>query len=129
MRQRNDRGFLRGRGFFLFLGYFFSIVPALAATVSFFPIYAAEGAGEKSLSLFSVLLVVIACIPLLRLLRRAFRSPAAWQVYLLLFLLFYITGRIAREMMCISLVGCVGAGIGALFLWLAGRGGEERDDT
>ncbi len=101
------------------LGYLFSTVPALLAVAAYFPVLRERGEGETALSLGAVLLLAIALLPLRRGMGAFFRSPSAWKIWLALFLFFYLTGRIAAEMIAISTVGLLGSLVGLIFFRMA----------
>ena len=101
------------------LGYLFSTIPAAAAVVAYFPVLRERGEGEAALSLGAVLLLVIAVLPLWRAAKAFFRSPSAWKIWLALLLFFFLTGRIAAQMVVISTVGLLGSAVGMLFFYLA----------
>ena len=101
-------------------GIIISILPPLVAILSYFPVWVAEG-GETVLSGFTALLIILAAMPLYRLLRRALASPSVWCMWLVAFILFLLLSRIADEMTVISLVGLISNLMGALLFRLAKR--------
>lgn len=90
-----------------------SVVPTGVAVLSYFPIWVAEG-GESVLSGFTALLLILTAIPLYRVIRGLLRSPSAWVMWLVCFILFLTLSRIADEMTVISFVGLVSNVLGAL---------------
>jgi hypothetical protein len=103
-----------------------SVAPPLLATLSYFPLWK-ERSALALLSGWSLLLVILAASPILRLIRERLRSPSAWFVWLLLFLLFSCLSAIAAEMKVISLIGFISNLIGAYLFKLADKPcGEEK---
>lgn len=98
------------------IGLIFFIVPPIVATCNYFPLISGE--PKKQISFAGVFLIVIACIPLWKFIKRILRSPSALKVWIILFLLFLVGEAISREIKCIALVGIIGSLIGDLFfLW------------
>lgn len=97
-----------------------STVPVIVAVISYFPLWKKEGAVTM-LSGFTLLLLLLALVPLIKTVKRLLSSPTATTMWLVLFLLFFALSRIADEMVVISFVGYVG-NLSASFLWrLSGR--------
>ena len=74
------------------------------------------------LPLFSgmtLLLLSFAALPLYNALKAFLRSPAAYTVWLIAFVLFLLLSRIADEMVVISFTGFVGNALGAICYRLA----------
>ena len=116
------------RRLFRLLGWAVSTLPALIATLHWFPLLVSRGEGTKTVSLLSCLLVAVALVPLGRVLKTFFRTLTAWKIYLFLFLFFTLTGSIAYEMRCIALVGLVSAVPGGV-LFALGRGKGDGNGT
>lgn len=110
------------------LGYLFSVLPPVLATLERFPIWAREG-GRATLSGLALLLLLVAAIPLRRGLRAALsrlaRSPSAYGIWAVIWLAAAWFGRIAAAIAEIALIGTLSSLVGALFFRLAGR----RDDA
>ena len=109
---------------FTTLGVIFSVVPAVIAVLSYFPAWCREG-GEYVLSGFTTLLLLLAMIPLYKLLRKVLKSPSAWLMWLVAFVAFYLVSNIAEEMVVITFVGFVSNVVGAIFFRIAKVGGVE----
>lgn len=101
------------------IGYLFSTVPAMLAVVAYFPVLHERGEGETAVSLGAILLLTVALLPLWRGIGAFFRSPSAFKIWLALFLVFYLTGRIAYEMVAVSTVGLLGSLVGLVFFRMA----------
>lgn len=101
----------------LTLGVCFSVFPPAVCTLLYFPIFK-ESSPEKLLSLGTLLLLIIAFLPLTRILHARLKSPSATLIWLAIFLLFYTLSKISDEMIVISFFGFVGNFIGSLFFRL-----------
>lgn len=102
-----------------------SVLPPLAAIISYFPLWSERG-GEAVLSGFTALLLLLAAAPVYKLLHRIFASPSVWLSWLLIFLLFLALSRVADEMVVVSFVGFISNAVGALLFKLARKG--ERNE-
>ena len=101
------------------VGMLFCIVPVTAAILSYFPIWIGTG-GVKVLSGFTLILCVIAHVPLIKAAKNLFKSPASYTVWLFIFVAFLILSSIAEEMTVISFVGFLGNLVGAVMFKLEG---------
>ena len=104
-------------------GLLLSVLPPVAATLCYFPLWRTQGDG-KILSGTAILLLTLAAVPLFRVLKRWLASPSAPLLWGIGFLLFLMLSRIAEEMTVISFFGWMGNLAGALFFRLA-RCGEK----
>ena len=95
--------------------------PPIIATISFFPMWKSRGGGAL-LSGFTVLLLLASAYPLLKVLKRALRSPSVFTLWLIIFLVFALVRSIAHEMTVISFVGLTSNLIGACLFKLSDRG-------
>lgn len=102
------------------IGLLFCVLPPSLATICYFPIWSEKGSGY-TLAGGGILLVILACIPIYRYFKQLLRSPASYVIWLVLFLIFAVTARIAEEMTVIAFFGFVGNLIGALCFYLARR--------
>ena len=102
----------------------FCIIPVTVSILCYFPVWRAEG-GEVLLSGVAVLLLAVAALPIYKLISAHLRSPAAYTVWLIAFILFSLLSRIADEMAVISFTGLVGNVIGAVIYKLANGGKNE----
>ena len=109
------------------LGYLFCLAPPILAILERFPILSREGSGPL-LSGLALLLLLIAMIPLKRgltaLLHRFLKSPSAFTVWGVIWIIFEIFGRIAATIADIALIATLSSLIGAVFFRLA-RGSEN----
>ena len=108
---------------FKLLGLIFSTAPVIFAILSYFPVWRREGSVEM-LSGFTVLLLFISIVPIVKLIKRFFSSPSATSVWFLIFVLFFIASKIADQMVVVSLTGFLGNLIGAFFWRIGGCDGK-----
>ena len=117
----------RKRFLFLLLGWAVSTLPALFATLRWFPLFLTRGEGGRAISLLSCLLIVVALVPLRRAFSTFFRTLTAWEVYLFLFVFVTVTGSITYEMRCVAAVGLISSVPGAILFSLGRGSGDKRD--
>ena len=98
---------------FFALGAVVSVVPVALATVSYFPLWIHLGA-DATLSGISFILLAVSAIPLFKMIKAFLKSPAAWGIWLLIFILFFMLSKIANELTVISFIGFISNAIGAL---------------
>ena len=103
------------------IGLIFCTVPPVAATLLYFPIWQERGAAD-SLCGFTLLLILLSLLPLIKTLRRIFRSPSSHTLWFIAFLVFFLLSKIADEVTVISFAGFIGNLIGAALFYLAKRG-------
>ena len=101
-------------------GVVLSVVPVAVSIILYFPLWLERGDGSV-ISGFTVLLLALSAIPLLRLTHRVLSSPSAWVMWLFMLFIFLAMSKIADEMIVISLLGCVGGALGAILFNLAKR--------
>ena len=107
-----------------FLGIFLCTVPPIICTLSYFPLWVD---ADRSLCGAVLILLLIAALPLYKLLKEKLKSPASYTVWLLLFILFFTLSKIAAEMTVISFAGFVGNVLGALCMAGARKLGGKED--
>ena len=90
-------------------------VPVIFATLTYFPLWKQKGTLTM-LSGFTLLLLLLAIVPAIKLLRRIFSSPSATNMWFILFIVFFLLSKIADEMTVISLVGYL-SNLSASFIW------------
>ena len=100
------------------------VVPVTVSILCYFPVWRAEG-GEVLLSGVTMLLLALASLPLYKLLAHKLRSPAAYTVWLIAFLIFLALSKIADEMVVISFTGFIGNALGAIVYRLAEGGRKD----
>ena len=95
------------------LGLMLCIAPPLICTLSYFPLWYHVSA-DKALAGGAVLILILCALPLFKLVRRVFDSPASYMIWLALFILFSLLSKIAHEMTVIAFVGFVSNLVGAI---------------
>ncbi len=116
------------RALFVSLGLIFSVAPPLSAILLYFPIWTDRGGGAV-LSGFTLLLLLLAFTPLFKMAKSMLRSPSAYAMWFIVFLLFFMLSKIADEMTVISFVGFIGNLIGSFFFKAANRKENKEKDT
>ena len=112
---------------FFILGIVLSVVPVLSAIASYFPVWCKAGDGS-AVSGGVLILLLLAAVPIFKLVKKYLASPAAYILWLVLFLIFFMLSKIADEMTVISFVGFIGNLLGAVAFKLARRCGTEKDE-
>ena len=107
------------------IGLVLCVIPVSVAVLSYFPAWRAAG-GEVLLSGATLLLLCMAAVPLYKLISAKLHSPAAYTLWLIAFILFFLLSNIAEEMVVISFTGFVGNLLGAIAFRLAGDKTDER---
>ena len=113
----------KGRGIaFLFslLGLAVSTVPVGAVILSYFPIWAGRG-GVTFLSGLTLLLLLLAIVPIFKLIRKHLESPSAPVMWFIAFIAFFSLSKISDEVTVISFVGFTSNLLGALFFKLSDK--------
>ena len=108
------------------LGVAISTIPVALAILLYFPVWRERGIAA-ALSGFTLLLLVLAAIPLFNLIKKALQSPSAPMMWLIIFIAFLTLSSIADEMTVVAFVGFVSNVIGAVFFRMAHGGRDERD--
>lgn len=84
----------------------------LVATVTQFPIWVDRSAGATMSGLF-VFFALLSAIPFFKQIKAYFKSPSAWVMWTVIFVVFVVLRSIIDEMLIICAVGMVGNMIGA----------------
>ena len=105
------------------IGLVLCVIPVTVSILCYFPAWRAEG-GEVLLSGTTLLLLCMAAVPLYKLISEKLRSPAAYTLWLIAFILFFLLSNIAEEMVVISFTGFIGNLLGAIAFKLAGGKNE-----
>lgn len=123
--QRNKDKKSGGSRALRLIGFLFSVLPPALAALSYFPLWRSEG-SHSSLSGICALLLCLSAVPICKYLARKLASPAAYMLWLIIFLVFFFLSRVADEMTVIAFTGFVGNLIGALCFKLSeGKRNEE----
>ena len=104
--------------FLRLLGFTICILPVAIATLSYFPAWRERGSGAL-LSGFTVFLLIICIYPIIKALKRLFKSPSVFMIWLFLFVIFMLIDSIAHEMTVISFVGAVSNFFGGILFNIA----------
>ena len=113
------------RNFLRFLSLVLCTIPPVAVTLHYFPIWYRENQFEVVIPTVAILCFCFCAIPLLRWLRGKIKTPAAWMVWTLMFVVLFLLEKVIDEVIIISGVGAVGNVLGAL-LWKISSKGEGR---
>ncbi len=108
---------------FTVIGAFLSAAVPIAVTLSYFPLW--RESGEAAISGISLLLLLIAAVPIFRIIKKILATPSAPVIWLLVFIAFLLFSRIANEVTVISFFGFISNAVGAIFFKLAAR--EEKN--
>ena len=100
------------------LGFAFSILPPLAATIDQFPLMTSAG----KLSVLALVALLLSCVPFIKHLKKLLSSPSAWMMWGVVFVLCVLMRAIVDEFYVISMLGLIGSLIGAGCFYLAKRG-------
>ena len=95
-------------------------VPVISTIILYFPIWRDRSAAA-ALSGFTLLLILMALAPMFSTVKSILRSPAAYTMWFISFIAFFLLSKIADEMTVISFVGFVSNLVGAFFLKAAKR--------
>jgi energy-converting hydrogenase Eha subunit A len=101
------------------------VLPPAVCTLQYFPIWAAQG-GEVIVSGISVVMLLLCCVPFHKQIRAYFKSPAAWTMWLAVFVICALFENIIHSVVTIAFVGFVGNAIGALLFKWRDRYKEEK---
>ena len=107
------------------IGLCVSIIPPIAATLSYFPIWAARECGA-ALSGAVLLLLLICIVPLLKHIRRLLKAPSAIGLWLAVFLIFFALSKIADEVTVISFVGLISNLLGSGIMHFCNRRSADK---
>ena len=106
-------------------GLALATIPPILAIITYFPLWR-ERSTASLLSGGTLLLVMIASVPLYKVLKEHLSSPSAPTVWVLIFISFYTVRSIVDEMVVISFVGLVSNLIASLFFKAAKK--RKADD-
>lgn len=115
------------RKFLNLLGILFCTVPPISATLLYFPLWRARS-GIAAISGFTLLLILLSLMPLIKVIKYIFRSPSVHVMWFFAFILFLLLSKIADEVTVIAFTGFVGNLIGAMLFSLAKKGEKYTDE-
>lgn len=113
------------RAAFNLIGLAVSTIPTAVCILLYFPIWRERGI-VATLSGFTLLMLVLAAVPLFNVIRRALKSPSAPLMWFMIFITFLALSSIADEITVVAFVGFVSNLIGAIFFRVAEGAGHER---
>ena len=102
------------------VGLILSVLPVLSSIILYFPIWVNRGA-MTIISGFSLILMLMAIVPVIKLVKQVLKSPAAYLMWFVAFLIFFMLSEIADDMRVICFVGFISNLLGAVFFKLAER--------
>ena len=108
------------KGLLNLLGVFFCTFPVVLSTVLYFPLWIKADSG-RFISGFCVLLLSLAALPAYRFIRSRLSTIPAYTLWLIIFFICFLAGRIINELTVISFVGFSGNLIGALIFKIKAR--------
>lgn len=103
------------------------IVPPVIATLEHFPIWLASG-GEVMFSGLGIVLLVLCALPFKRQTTQYLRSPAAWVMWLCIFVFATLFSNIIKDIAAISLVAFVSNLAGAILFKMRDKYNSELSD-
>ena len=114
------------RAFFNLIGITFSTTPTAVCILLYFPLWRERGI-VATISGFTLLLLVLAAVPIFNLIKKALRSPSVPLMWFIVFVTFLALSSITDEMTVIGFVGFISNLIGAIFFRLAEGRHRERN--
>ena len=99
-------------------GLIFCTVPVTVAILLYFPIWINKGASSL-LSGCSLLLLLMAASPVIKIIKRLFRTPSSYVMWFIAFIIFFMLSEISKDMTVICFVGFVSNLVGAVFFKLS----------
>lgn len=112
---------MKKKAFLKLLGFAFSVLPPLIATVDQLPLMSAAGKW----SVLAIIAIILCCMPFIKHLKRLLASPSAWMMWLLIFVFCVAFKAVIDEFYTISLFGLLGSAVGVILFKLAK---EEKSD-
>lgn len=97
----------------------------LAATLTQFPLWV-EQSAEATMSGLCLVLLGISVLPFLKQLKEYFKSPSAWVVWGIIFVLLLMLRNIIDQILIVSFAGLISNAIGA-GIYNIGKAIEEKD--
>ena len=104
-----------------FLGLTLCIAPPALCALLYFPLWA-EGGGGRALAGGAAFVMALCFMPLYKFIRRVLASSSSYLMWLIIFLFFFLTAKIAAQMTVISFVGFLSNLAGGALMRIAKRG-------
>lgn len=102
------------------------VAAPLITTLSMFPIWV-ERSAESTVSGLFLVFAFLSCIPFAKWLLAYFKSPDAWVMWCIVFVLLSILSNIIREMLVVAGVGALANVAGAVLYKIGAVVGEKPD--
>ena len=122
MKVRSNKGFVR---FVLhFTGILCCVIPPIACTLSYFPLWR-EAGGEHLIAGGTALLLILALIPFYKHIRKVLETCASYVMWLIIFLFSLLMSKVIGEVTVIAFSGFVSNLVGALLMRIGERIKED----
>ena len=108
------------------LGIICCTVPVFLSIILYFPLWIRADSG-RFISGFCVLLLSLAAMPVYRYIKGRLSNIPAYTLWLLIFLICFLAGRIINEVTVISFIGFLGNLVGALIFKISARVFKENE--
>ena len=108
------------------LGLALCILPASLTALRYFPLWISQ--KETAVSVGAILVLALCAIPFWRVITEAFRSPSAWQLWLVLLLALTFLESIAGGLRAVAAVAFPTSLLGSVCFGIARRIGEGHDE-
>ena len=92
----------------------------LAVTLSYFPLWVQKSA-ETTVSGIAVVFALLSLIPVLRVLKKRMKSPAAWMVWTVLAVVLIAINTIIDQAIVVAVFGAAANGVGAVIYKVGDR--------
>lgn len=109
------------------LGLGFSILPGAVTALTYFPLWIQT--REGCFSLVALCLLGLCALPAGRVLRRAYRNPSPWLLWLTLLVGLTLAEGLIEELRCVAAVGLPFSLVGAVFFRLSHLTEEKRNES
>ena len=98
----------------------------LIATLTQFPLWI-EKSAEATMSGFCLVLMLLSALPFLKQLKEYFKSPSAWVVWAIIFVVMLVLHNSIGQMLIVSFAGAIANILGAGLYALGRHIGEKED--
>jgi hypothetical protein len=98
------------------LGLCVCIIPPAIATIDLFPLVV--DSGEKQISAFGALLLIVCAVPFWKQVKSFLSSPSAWKVWTVVLVLSAVCRAVMDELFVISTIGAISGIVGAFIFAL-----------
>ncbi|MBP3437233.1 MAG: hypothetical protein J6K61_04945 [Clostridia bacterium] len=105
--------------FFRIAGFALCTLPAVISSLEHFPLWLSDRAS--TLSIFGLLVLLLAVLPFWKAIKHWLKSPSAWMLWFLLWLFLSLFRQIIDGLIAVSFVAFPFSMLGALCFYLAKR--------